>query len=46
LYYLKQNSEVSINRIHDEDIETEEDLLDLANGHGKTSNNNAKVPRC
>jgi hypothetical protein len=46
LYYLKQNSEVSISRIRDEDIETEEDLLDLSNGHDETSNNNAKVPRC
>jgi hypothetical protein len=27
-------------------IETEEDLLQLSNGHGETSNHNAKVPRC
>ncbi|XP_045800964.1 splicing factor YJU2-like [Trifolium pratense] len=39
---FSNNSEVSISRIRDEDIETEEDLLDLSNGYGETSNNNAK----
>ncbi|PNY17760.1 hypothetical protein L195_g014511 [Trifolium pratense] len=40
---FSNNSEVSISRIRDEDIETEEDLLDLSNGYGETSNNNAKL---
>ncbi|WJX32558.1 hypothetical protein P8452_20868 [Trifolium repens] len=40
---FSNNSEASISRICDEDIETdEEDLLQLSNGHGETSNHNAK----
>ncbi|GAU15957.1 hypothetical protein TSUD_41800 [Trifolium subterraneum] len=39
---FSNNSEVSISRIRDEHIETEEDLLQLSNGHGETSYNNAK----
>ncbi|GAU39941.1 hypothetical protein TSUD_149510 [Trifolium subterraneum] len=39
---FSNNSEVSVSRIRDEDIETEEDLLQLSNGHGETSNHNAK----
>ncbi|CAJ2644220.1 splicing factor YJU2-like [Trifolium pratense] len=39
---FSNNPEVSISRIRDEDIETEEELLQLSNGHGETSNHNAK----
>jgi DNA-directed RNA polymerase subunit RPC12/RpoP len=39
---FSNNSEASISRIRDEDIETEEDLLQLSYGHGETSNHNAK----
>ncbi|KAK7303846.1 hypothetical protein RJT34_14763 [Clitoria ternatea] len=36
------NSEGYVRRIRDEEIEAEEELVQLSNGHGETSNHNAK----
>ena len=45
-YYPQQNSTDYVRRIRDEDIETEEQLVRLSNGHGETSNSSPKVWRC
>ena len=47
LYGLfKQNSDGFVRRIRDEDIETEEELVQFSNGHGETSSSNPKLRWC